>query len=163
LGVPEDDPEFRWALQQLDDLMIPEDDTLRLQPCVSPVWDTALTLIGLADAGIPPRAEAVRAGVDWLVAKEVRRPGDWSLANACRSPTTTPCSTQAARTSPPASSKRSATTATAPTTRRSSGPSPSSAAPRSRTAAGRGGGALTTSTAPGRCSRGWPRSACRPT
>src|SRR5205823_4124998 len=81
LGVPEDDPEFRWALQQLDDLMIPEDDTLRLQPCVSPVWDTALTLIGLADAGIPPRAEAVRAGVDWLVAKEVRRPGDWSLAN----------------------------------------------------------------------------------
>jgi squalene-hopene/tetraprenyl-beta-curcumene cyclase len=61
--------------------MIPEGDTLRLQPCLSPVWDTALTLIGLADAGIPGRAEAVRKGVAWLLAKEVRRPGDWSLAN----------------------------------------------------------------------------------
>ncbi len=81
LGVPDDDPEFRWAVQQLDDLMIPEGDTLRLQPCVSPVWDTALTLIGLADAGIPGRAEAVRRGVEWLLAREVRRPGDWSLAN----------------------------------------------------------------------------------
>jgi squalene-hopene/tetraprenyl-beta-curcumene cyclase len=81
LGVPDDDPEFRWAMQQLDDLMIPEGDTLRLQPCVSPVWDTALTLIGLADAGLSTDNTALRKGVDWLLAKEVRRPGDWSLAN----------------------------------------------------------------------------------
>jgi squalene-hopene/tetraprenyl-beta-curcumene cyclase len=81
LGVSEEDAEFRWAIQQLDDLMIPEGDMLRLQPCVSPVWDTALTLIGLADAGIPSRAEAIRSAVDWLLGKEVRRPGDWSLAN----------------------------------------------------------------------------------
>jgi squalene-hopene/tetraprenyl-beta-curcumene cyclase len=81
LGVPEDDAEFQWALQQLDDLMIPEGDTLRLQPCVSPVWDTALTLIGLADAGLPANNAAVGRGVEWLLAKEVRRPGDWSLAN----------------------------------------------------------------------------------
>jgi squalene-hopene/tetraprenyl-beta-curcumene cyclase len=81
LGVPDDDPEFRWAMQQLADLMIPEGDTLRVQPCLSPVWDTALTLIGLADAGTPPMAAAVRKGVDWLLAKEVRRPGDWSRAN----------------------------------------------------------------------------------
>jgi squalene-hopene/tetraprenyl-beta-curcumene cyclase len=81
LGVPEDSDEFRWAMQQLDDLMIPEDDTLRLQPCVSPVWDTALTLIGLTDAGVLPSAEVIKRAVDWLLAKEVRRPGDWSLAN----------------------------------------------------------------------------------
>jgi squalene-hopene/tetraprenyl-beta-curcumene cyclase len=81
LGIPDDDPEFRWAMGQFDPLMIPEGDTLRLQPCLSPVWDTALTLIALADAGIPPRAEAVSRGVEWLLAKEVRRPGDWSLAN----------------------------------------------------------------------------------
>ena len=46
LGVPDDDPEMRWAMKQLDDLMIEEGDTLRLQPCFSPVWDTALALIG---------------------------------------------------------------------------------------------------------------------
>jgi squalene-hopene/tetraprenyl-beta-curcumene cyclase len=81
LGVPDDDPEIRWAMQQLEDLMIPEGDTLRLQPCLSPVWDTALTLIALADAGIPQRSDAVRRGVEWLLAKEVRRPGDWSIAH----------------------------------------------------------------------------------
>ena len=81
LGLPDDDPEFIWAMQQLDDLMIAEGDTLRLQPCKSPVWDTALTLIGLADAGVPAHADAVRRGVDWLLDREIRRPGDWSLAN----------------------------------------------------------------------------------
>jgi squalene-hopene/tetraprenyl-beta-curcumene cyclase len=81
LGVAEDSDEFCWALQQLDDLMIPEGDTLRLQPCVSPVWDTALSLIGLADAGVLPSAGPMQRGIDWLLAKEVRRAGDWSLAN----------------------------------------------------------------------------------
>ncbi len=50
LGYADDSPEMRWALKQLDDLIIEEDDTIRVQPCFSPVWDTALTLIGLADA-----------------------------------------------------------------------------------------------------------------
>jgi squalene-hopene/tetraprenyl-beta-curcumene cyclase len=81
LGVADDSPDMRWALKQLDDLMIEEDDTLRLQPCFSPVWDTALTLIGLADAGLPSRHPAVRQAVRWLLAKEVRQPGDWSVAH----------------------------------------------------------------------------------
>lgn len=81
LGVSDDDPEFVWALQQLEDLMIPEGDTLRLQPCLSPVWDTALMLIGLADAGASTESEVMSRGVDWLLAREIRRPGDWSLAN----------------------------------------------------------------------------------
>ena len=49
-------------MKQLEDLMIAEGDTLRVQPCVSPVWDTALSLIALADAGITPQAEAVQCG-----------------------------------------------------------------------------------------------------
>jgi squalene-hopene/tetraprenyl-beta-curcumene cyclase len=79
LGVHDDAPEMRWAQQQLDDLMIEEGDTLRLQPCLSPVWDTALTLIGMADAGGHP--EAIDAGVRWLLDREVTRPGDWSVLN----------------------------------------------------------------------------------
>jgi len=77
LGVTDDDPEMRWALQQLADLKIEEAGALRLQPCLSPVWDTALTTIALADAGIDGRTTPVRKAVDWLLAKEVRRPGDW--------------------------------------------------------------------------------------
>jgi squalene-hopene/tetraprenyl-beta-curcumene cyclase len=108
LGVADDDPEMRWALKQLDDLMIEEGATIRLQPCFSPVWDTALALNALGDvvaAGLQPadsesaplllpsppggegnkRGAATRRAVErasqWLLAREVRRRGDWSLTN----------------------------------------------------------------------------------
>lgn len=81
LGYRDDSREMRYALKQLDDLMIEEDGAIRLQPCVSPVWDTALTLNALADAGLAEPDEAVKRGVSWLLEREVRRPGDWSLMN----------------------------------------------------------------------------------
>jgi squalene-hopene/tetraprenyl-beta-curcumene cyclase len=81
LGIPDDDPQMKLALKQLEDLMIEEEDTIRLQPCFSPVWDTALTLNALADAGFTIDDEPVRRAVDWLLAREVRRAGDWSLTN----------------------------------------------------------------------------------
>jgi squalene-hopene/tetraprenyl-beta-curcumene cyclase len=74
-------PEMRWALKQLDDLMIEEENTLRLQPCFSPVWDTALTLNALADAGVAGQHPAVQKAVEWLLHREVRRKGDWSVMN----------------------------------------------------------------------------------
>ncbi|MBI1914857.1 MAG: squalene--hopene cyclase [Planctomycetes bacterium] len=83
LGVADEAPEMQWALKQLDDLMLEEDDTIRLQPCFSPVWDTALVLNALADAGPrrPAEHEAIVRGAQWLIEREVRRPGDWSLSN----------------------------------------------------------------------------------
>ena len=61
--------------------MIEEDDTLRLQPCLSPVWDTALALNALADAGLSTQDPAVAQAVRWLLDAKCRRPGDWSLTN----------------------------------------------------------------------------------
>jgi squalene-hopene/tetraprenyl-beta-curcumene cyclase len=81
LGHGDDTPEMRWALKQLDALMIEENDQLRLQPCFSPIWDTALTLIALADTGLSGRHAALSSGASWLVEREVRRPGDWSVQN----------------------------------------------------------------------------------
>jgi squalene-hopene/tetraprenyl-beta-curcumene cyclase len=81
LGVADIDPEMLWALKQLNDLKIEEGDTIRLQPCFSPVWDTALSTIALADAGMPARSDAVQRSVRWLLKKEVRQPGDWSRSN----------------------------------------------------------------------------------
>ena len=78
LGVPDDDPDMLYVMKQLDDLCIAEGDTLRLQPCLSPVWDTALTLIGLADAGEPADSTPTDAGVRWLLEKEVQVAGDWA-------------------------------------------------------------------------------------
>lgn len=78
LGVSDDDAEMRWAMKQLEDLCIFEGDTLRIQPCVSPVWDTALSLIGAADAGQGGSSKESESAVRWLLEKEVRRAGDWS-------------------------------------------------------------------------------------
>jgi squalene-hopene/tetraprenyl-beta-curcumene cyclase len=80
LGYADDSAEMRYALAQLDDLMIEEGDTLRMQPCFSPVWDTALAInsLALAGAGAP---DSVHAAARWLIKREVRRPGDWSVMN----------------------------------------------------------------------------------
>jgi squalene-hopene/tetraprenyl-beta-curcumene cyclase len=78
LGVPADDPEMQWVMTQLADLELPEGDTLRLQPCLSPVWDTALSLIAAADAGQPGGSAEAEAAVAWLLARECRHPGDWA-------------------------------------------------------------------------------------
>ncbi|HUR55108.1 MAG TPA: squalene--hopene cyclase [Gemmataceae bacterium] len=78
LGVSQDDAEMRWVMRQLEDLSIREGDTLRLQPCLSPVWDTALSLIGAIDGGERGDSEGIEAAVKWLMAKEVRQTGDWA-------------------------------------------------------------------------------------
>ncbi len=77
LGYENDSASMQWALRQLDDLLIEEGDTVRVQPCVSPVWDTAITAIALADAELPDFHPALHRAVRWLLDKEVRVRGDW--------------------------------------------------------------------------------------
>ncbi|MFL5328005.1 MAG: squalene--hopene cyclase [Gemmataceae bacterium] len=81
MGKGHHDPEMQWAMKQLNDLKIEEGNTLRLQPCLSPVWDTALSTIALADAGMASDSPCMRKAVSWMLDREVRTPGDWSLAN----------------------------------------------------------------------------------
>ena len=77
LDYAEDSPEVHYCLDQLRRLMIEQDDTLRLQPCRSPVWDTAIALRALAAADGGERARTDRA-VEWLLDKQIDRHGDWS-------------------------------------------------------------------------------------
>jgi len=85
LGFAKDSPEMVYALKQLDDLMIEEEDTLRVQPCFSPVWDTALAVNALSLTSRADDEERVEDALTrasrWLIDREVRRPGDWSLLN----------------------------------------------------------------------------------
>ncbi|MEX0676716.1 MAG: terpene cyclase/mutase family protein [Pirellulales bacterium] len=78
LGYADDSPEMKYCRQHLDALVIEEHDTARLQPCKSPVWDTAITLRALSAGGLEPSHQAARRAVDWLLEREVRRRGDWS-------------------------------------------------------------------------------------
>ena len=57
----------------------PDGPTRRLEGCQSPVWDTALSLAALLDAGVAPDDPAVLRATDWLLDKQITRPGDWHV------------------------------------------------------------------------------------
>ena len=63
----------------LDAFTIEDERGRRLEACQSPVWDTALAVLALRDAGFDPGHEAVARGALWLAGREVRVPGDWSV------------------------------------------------------------------------------------
>lgn len=79
LGYPDDHPEVLGQWKEIDAFEIHEGDTLRLQPCVSPVWDTALCSLALQAAGTASDDPAlVRAG-EWLLDRRIREKGDWAV------------------------------------------------------------------------------------
>ena len=77
LGYAADHPLRAEAQRQFDSLMVDDGQRFFFQPCFSPVWDTAIGAYAAACSESGSRA-AARA-VDWLLAREVRRRGDWSL------------------------------------------------------------------------------------
>jgi squalene-hopene/tetraprenyl-beta-curcumene cyclase len=79
LGYADDHPVVVKAHKDLTDFYIREGDTIRLQPCVSPVWDTGIALHALAEAGLTSDDEPARRGTAWLLAKECRVAGDWQV------------------------------------------------------------------------------------
>ncbi|MGO9464734.1 MAG: squalene--hopene cyclase [Isosphaeraceae bacterium] len=87
LGYELDSQAVTWALRQLDGLQIAEGGRVRVQPCLSPVWDTAIAMISLADARLPDHHPAWDRAVRWLLAKEVRCGGDWQVRGPGVEPT----------------------------------------------------------------------------
>ncbi|MFI4875089.1 MAG: prenyltransferase/squalene oxidase repeat-containing protein [Blastopirellula sp. JB062] len=83
LGYAEDSEEIQYCFDHLERLAINDDETTRLQPCKSPVWDTSITLRALAGVGMGLADEPTCRGLDWLLSKEVRVDGDWSKTVAC--------------------------------------------------------------------------------
>ncbi|HLL89218.1 MAG TPA: squalene--hopene cyclase [Tepidisphaeraceae bacterium] len=76
-GWGDDHPRVVKAHKELRDFYIREGDTIRLQPCLSPVWDTSLTLHALNEAGLSPQSDAARRATAWLLTKECRQASDW--------------------------------------------------------------------------------------
>jgi squalene-hopene/tetraprenyl-beta-curcumene cyclase len=79
LGYPLDHPAMVAGLAGLDRFTVHDERGRRLEACQSPVWDTALAAVALADAGVAPDDPAlVRAG-EWLLDQEVTVAGDWAV------------------------------------------------------------------------------------
>jgi len=93
LGYSEDDPQVIRARDEFEKLGIEQaasDDlpepTFRMQPCVSPVWDTAQAVYVLSEAGVPRNDPRLIKAADWMLSKEVRHKGDWSVKFPALSP-----------------------------------------------------------------------------
>jgi squalene-hopene/tetraprenyl-beta-curcumene cyclase len=78
-GYALDHPVMRRGIEGLDGFTIVDDRGRRLEACQSPVWDTCLALIALADAGLPAGHPALTRAAHWLAGEEIRQRGDWSV------------------------------------------------------------------------------------
>jgi len=72
-------PALPKARKDFEGLFVDDPQDFRIQPCLSPVWDTAINLIALLESGVDPQREEIQRAVSWLASKEVRRVGDWSV------------------------------------------------------------------------------------
>jgi squalene-hopene/tetraprenyl-beta-curcumene cyclase len=82
LGYASDSYLVAHGIREMDLLRIEEGDALRLQPCFSPVWDTAITVNALHESGLGPDHPSLRVATRWLLNKEVRRPGGWRVKHS---------------------------------------------------------------------------------
>ena len=78
LGYAEDHPDRVEATSQFMNLLADDKRGFFFQPCFSVLWDTAIVAYALGEAGEAPPASLQRAA-DWMISKEIRRKGDWSV------------------------------------------------------------------------------------
>ncbi len=80
LGYDDDSPELRYCYDKLAGLELRDEqrDTLRLQPCLSPVWDTAIATRAMLASGACPESPQVGRAAQWLLDRQILAPGDWS-------------------------------------------------------------------------------------
>jgi squalene-hopene/tetraprenyl-beta-curcumene cyclase len=79
LGYPPDHPWYRTTKGALRKLLVLDPDRCYCQPCLSPVWDTALACHALMEVGDRELDPAVARALDWLAGKQVLEvAGDWA-------------------------------------------------------------------------------------
>jgi len=86
LGYSLDDPQMIRAMDEFEALGIEEENTFRMQPCKSPVWDTAYAVFALGESGLPASDPRMIAAADWLLKKQVTHKGDWAVKNPKAAP-----------------------------------------------------------------------------
>src|SRR5215475_5423982 len=81
LGYDNEHPLTASQIRELEKLEIEEGDVMKVAPCFSPVWDTALAMNALVESGMAPDHGALLKAADWVLQKEVRSYGDWKVKN----------------------------------------------------------------------------------
>lgn len=81
LGYPPDHPLTARERSFLSGFEIDDGASVRVQPCLPPVWDTALAMAALEEADLPPDHPALVRGARWLLEKQILGSGDWQVKN----------------------------------------------------------------------------------
>jgi squalene-hopene/tetraprenyl-beta-curcumene cyclase len=89
LGYEVDDPLVQKALREIEALEVYEtvsiDDrrveTLHLQPCHSPIWDTALLMNTLIETGMPQDHPSLQKAGAYLLSRQTKTVGDWKFSS----------------------------------------------------------------------------------
>ena len=84
LGYPDDHPQVVRAERELKKLQHETADTVRIEPCLSPVWDTAIVAMCLRESGVPAENPQMKRAAEWLMTKEIRFAGDWIHKNPAK-------------------------------------------------------------------------------
>ncbi|HXA36506.1 MAG TPA: squalene--hopene cyclase [Steroidobacteraceae bacterium] len=80
LGYAEDDPRRLTAKRALQKLLVVGESSAYCQPCVSPIWDTALASLAMQEAGDSMSTDASMRALDWLQARQLLdEPADWQV------------------------------------------------------------------------------------
>jgi squalene-hopene/tetraprenyl-beta-curcumene cyclase len=79
LGHSPDDPLTAREIGEFSRFEIEQGDTIRVQPCVSPVWDTAIAMVALEEAGLPPDHPSLIEAAEWLLKNQIVGSGDWMI------------------------------------------------------------------------------------
>jgi squalene-hopene/tetraprenyl-beta-curcumene cyclase len=94
LGYPADHPLIVKALGEIEALEVHESvmeqgqrvEEMHLQPCLSPVWDTSLSMNALVEAGLGRDHPALTRAAEWLLARQTRAVGDWAVSSPTAEP-----------------------------------------------------------------------------
>jgi squalene-hopene/tetraprenyl-beta-curcumene cyclase len=79
LGYADDQPDLLEAIRHFENLILESDSRFQFQPAVSLVWDTAICACALGETEFSPAPAPLTKAADWLLSKEIRRKGDWSV------------------------------------------------------------------------------------
>ncbi|WP_193195191.1 squalene--hopene cyclase [Nostoc sp. MG11] len=75
------DPIVERGLQAIDNFALETENTYNIQPCISPVWDTAWVMRALIESGFAPDDPVVVQAGEWLLQKQILDYGDWAVKN----------------------------------------------------------------------------------
>ena len=81
LGYSDTHPVLQREWQHLKNLQHETKDSVRIEPCFSPVWDSAIVLMCLRESGVAADDPRLKRAAEWIMTKEIRFRGDWVHKN----------------------------------------------------------------------------------